>query len=328
MSGGRILVEAPAKVNLSLAVLGQRPDGYHEVETVLLALDLCDRLELALDEEGERDGLRLELCGPAAGGVPADESNLAARAALSVLELARSRGQRPGPLRLRLEKEIPAGAGLGGASSDAAAAALGAALLLGLDPGEGALVERLARLGSDCPFFFVARASGLARCTGRGERVEPLAPPAFPWTVARVPPESSGSTAQVYGAFSAQREGARRPGFEPARFARAALAEARAQLVNDLEPAALRVHPRLEGLRALLEEGGPHGFRLAGSGSSFFALFADERAARAVLERARVRAEERRYALRGGWVLRARGAGVRVRPSSSQFGEATPACIS
>jgi 4-diphosphocytidyl-2-C-methyl-D-erythritol kinase len=161
---------APAKINPWLAVRAKRPDGYHEVDTCLCALSLCDRLVLERSDTGR---LELELAGPAATpDVPADESNLAARAlarALALLRAKRVVGERDGA-RLRLEKHVPSRAGLGGGSSDAAAAFVGLELLYGADVGEATRTHELAELGSDCAFFAVARESGLARCTGRGER--------------------------------------------------------------------------------------------------------------------------------------------------------------
>jgi 4-diphosphocytidyl-2-C-methyl-D-erythritol kinase len=321
MSAARVELSAPAKVNLSLAVLGTRPDGYHELDSVLLALDLCDRLVLERTEPGS--GLQLKLSGPQAAGVPSGVTNLALRAVASVHALARGAGA-PG-YRLRLTKSIPAQAGLGGGSADAAAAALGAALLLGLDPDDPELGAALAVLGSDCPFFLRARRSGLARCTGRGEHVQPLDAPAPSWCVALVTPAIGCSTQQVYGALGAARAVGRGSAFDLERFLGAGLDEARALLRNDLEPAALAVQPELRGLHALLAEAEPDAFHLAGSGSSFFALCADERAARDVLERVRVLAEARRYALRGRWVLRARGAGVGLVASSSHLWPGGPA---
>src|SRR4030095_2897871 len=112
----RVRARAPAKLNLELAVLGKRPDGYHEVDTLLLALDLADELELVRTSAA---GVRVELAGPfASADIPADGSNLAARAAQQVLDLAGGQGG----IALRLTKNIPSGSGLGGGSADAAAA--------------------------------------------------------------------------------------------------------------------------------------------------------------------------------------------------------------
>ena len=160
MSARTIALAAPAKVNLGLEVLGKRPDGFHEVDTVLIALELGDRLMLStFERRAEEEPVRLELRGPSAHLVPADASNPAVRAASGVLELARARTG----IAILLEKRVPAASGLGGGSSDAAAAALGAALLVEHPLDDPRLVELLGRLGSDCPFFLAARASGLTR---------------------------------------------------------------------------------------------------------------------------------------------------------------------
>ena len=320
MSARRLVLAAPAKVNLGLEVLAKRPDGFHEVDTVLIALELGDRLELStFERRAGEEPLRLELCGPAAQLVPADGSNLAARAVQGVLELARPESRRSTGFTLVLEKHVPAASGLGGGSSDAAAAALGAALLLDHPPEDPRLLELLGRLGSDCPFFLAARASGLARCSGRGERVLALAPRPFPWSVAVVTPGFGCATADVYRALGSADLASPREPLDVERFFGSSLEAARLLVRNRLEPVALAVHPELARFRALLDEVSPGSFLLAGSGSSFFGLFADEPASRAALEAVRSLAEGRRYALRGAWVTRAQRRGAHVVDSNFQI---------
>jgi 4-diphosphocytidyl-2-C-methyl-D-erythritol kinase len=302
-----VRVRAPAKVNLSLAVLGRRADGFHELDTVLMALELGDVLEArARDDEH----LELSVSGPAAAGVPSDGTNLALRAAHAVQELARMRGLAPSGAALALEKHVPAAAGLGGGSSDAAAAAFACAELWGLPPDDPALLERLAELGSDCPFFLAARATGLARCTGRGERVEALSALELPWQLVVVTPDVACSTAAVYAALE-RREGGERRRFDPRALAGLPLASARARLENDLEEAAGRVQPALFEFRARLDELAPGAFRLAGSGSSCFGFFEDARAADDFLARLDAANRGRRYALRARWTGPARSQGLR-----------------
>jgi 4-diphosphocytidyl-2-C-methyl-D-erythritol kinase len=177
-----------------------------------------------------------------------------------------------------------------------------------MDPDDPEILAALASLGSDCAFFLAARASGVARCTGRGEIVEPLAPLRLPWTLALVTPSFGCSTAAVYGAFvlPAPKE---RPSLAPSTLA-SSLETARTLLVNELERAAERSHPELARFRADLEEIAPGAFRLAGSGSSCFGFFADQAAARAVLERVSGARRGRRYGLRGQWVLPAESRGL------------------
>ncbi|MHC4339573.1 MAG: 4-(cytidine 5'-diphospho)-2-C-methyl-D-erythritol kinase, partial [Planctomycetota bacterium] len=154
-SSSALELEAPAKLNLCLEVLGRRPDGYHEIDSVFAAIDLCDTVRLE-----RSDAIRLTVHGEAA---PEDDTNLAWRAA-EALGVGAS---------ISLEKRIPAGAGLGGGSSDAAAVLLGLDRLYGLGTGRERLLEIALGLGADVPFFLTG---GTARCRGVGERVEPLPP--------------------------------------------------------------------------------------------------------------------------------------------------------
>jgi 4-diphosphocytidyl-2-C-methyl-D-erythritol kinase len=278
-----VRVAAPAKVNLSLAVLGRRPDGFHEVDTRMLALELADELALT---RTRRPGVQLSLRGPfASADIPADESNLAARAASEVLRLC---GAQEG-IAIELEKRIPSGAGLGGGSSDAAAAWIAAATLLGLDPRSPAAESALAALGSDCVFFWKASDTGFARCLGRGERVEVQPVPASPRCVALVVPDIACPTAAVYAAF-----------------------RGRADLENDLEPAALAAVPGLRAWRKALDSCGETRWQLSGSGSSFFAPHDDPARAQAELGRVEARLRERGLAPRGAWISRARGRGAEI----------------
>jgi len=179
----------PAKVNLSLRVHGKRPDGFHEISTVLQTIDLCDRLVIHRVDPASPP--RIEVPG---GGAPADDSNLvlkAARAFFGVL------GEPARGVRFRLEKRIPAGSGLGGGSSDAAAALLGLQSLWGQPLDARQLHGVGAAVGSDVPFFLEG---GTAFATGRGEQVESLddMPSA---TVSVVVPAVEVPTAEVYGGW-------------------------------------------------------------------------------------------------------------------------------
>jgi 4-diphosphocytidyl-2-C-methyl-D-erythritol kinase len=175
-------------------VVGRRSDGYHELESLFVPLDLAD--EVALDaEEAAAARVVLELSGEAAG-IPADAGNLALRAGERFLEAAGLRVA----LRIRLVKRIPAAAGLGGGSSDAGAVLRG---LTGLFPGaldREALLRMAVSLGADVPFFLDPRPM---RVSGIGERCEPL-PDRFPARVLVLAnPGAQLSTAQVYQAFDA-----------------------------------------------------------------------------------------------------------------------------
>ncbi len=258
-------IRAPAKVNTFLAVTGRRDDGFHELVTVLQTVELCDELEVALrarrtDAAPGAPDVTLELLG-SGPGVPADARNLAVRAAEALLREAGAAGDVG--VSIRLHKRIPAGGGLGGGSSDAAAVLAALDALLARPLGPSGLQRLAARLGSDVPFFLVG---GTALCTGRGEIVTPIAPPA-PHDVTLLMPPFGTSTAAVYGAF-APSGGARPPAPSLDSLAEmicGAGVEALAALHrNDLTSAARHVEPRLG---ALLDATGLH---LSGSGSTLF----------------------------------------------------------
>jgi 4-diphosphocytidyl-2C-methyl-D-erythritol kinase len=193
-----VRVIARSKLTLSLRVLGLRPDGFHDLEALVVSLrDPHDVVGLRIQAPF---GVRVRLSGRAVIGVAADETNLAARAAQLLLEAAAD-GEDPGPwaasgLDISLHKTIPAGAGLGGGSADAAGTLVGGARLLGLGFDLPALAALGASLGSDVPFCV---AGGAAWMRGRGEILEPLAlpdsatPPPAPGQSPRNPsPTASG----------------------------------------------------------------------------------------------------------------------------------------
>ncbi len=287
---GVVRAIAPAKINLSLEVLGLRADGYHEIRTSALAVDLCDALEARPTRTGE---VRLSIAGPAASpDVPADGTNLVARAARAVLEEGKARGAigRDAGVDLALEKRIPSRAGLGGGSSDAAAGWLATAACFGLELPPAVRDRALAGIGSDCVFFAAAGATGHALCEGRGERVSARTYPAPSIRVAIATPEIECPTAAVYRAFVPRALGPRPTS------------------ANDLEDAALRAFPGLARWRRLL----PGRWSLSGSGSSFFALFETDADANAALDNVRDAARDADLALRGSWVVRPAGHGAKL----------------
>lgn len=154
---------APAKVNLTLEVLGRRDDGYHAIETVLQTLEVADSVTLTPSDEG----ITVEASGPFAAGTPCDESNLAVRAVDALCEVTGR--PRPG-LTIRLEKHIPPAGGLGGGASDAATV-LRLLQRQWRDVTDEALVEAANAIGSDEAFFLFG---GTAHAIGRGEHVSPL----------------------------------------------------------------------------------------------------------------------------------------------------------
>lgn len=272
-----IRCRAPGKVNLSLAALGRRPDGFHDIESWVVPFDWCDRLVLA-----PADHLSLTVSGRSEG-VPAGETNLAWRAAVALAEAA---GRRP-DVSVSLEKTLPPGAGLGGGSSDAAAVLLGLNELWRLDWPVKRLAPIAAALGSDVPLFLTA---GSAVIRGRGERVERIACPWRGWLVLVIPPFGL-STAAVYAAWSPDAvaaERSRSPWTTPHLNSRALMD----LLFNDLERAAFAVEPRLAKLHGELDGLDGRRVRMTGSGSALFSAFDHEVMAKAWRDTAAARVGE------------------------------------
>jgi len=259
------------KINLLLNVLGKRPDGFHELETVLHPAPVFELLEF------ERAGRGVELtCSVAA--LSAGPSNLAHRAATAFLEAA---GIAEG-VRIRLEKHIPLAAGLGGGSGNAAATLLGLNELFGWPLAPAALAGLAAGLGSDVPFFLQTRP---AVATGRGERVAPL--DFFPalrgvWALLAHPGfgVQTGWAYEALARFPAALQG------QPGRTARLIeqlgagdLAAARAQFYNALEMPVLGKYPVLALYQEFLRAAGALATQMSGSGSTTFALARGEAAA-------------------------------------------------
>jgi 4-diphosphocytidyl-2-C-methyl-D-erythritol kinase len=199
---GPVVRLAPAKINLTLAVVGRRPDGYHDLHSVFVPLSLADRLSLAPGPPTGRDSLHV--AGLATGPL---EDDLVLRAIAATREAVGTGPGRPAtpPLAARLEKHIPVGAGLGGGSSDAAATLEGALEAWSTELPSAARLQVGASLGSDVPFFLVG---GPALVEGRGEQVTPLAglrddpePPG----VLLVTPAVHVATPDVFAVFAATR---------------------------------------------------------------------------------------------------------------------------
>lgn len=188
------VVPAYAKLNLSLAVVARRSDGWHDIDSVLVPVDWHDLVGLSVELAGT-DTLTLTVDGPAAAGVPAGESNLTVRAAKALRTLA----GRPLAIRLWLCKIVPHGAGLGGGSADAAAvlrSGVERLVSLGVTIDPERVPAAALGVGSDVPALLTLSAQ---RVRGRGERVETLSSPALHLAVASTTPSS---TADTYAAVS------------------------------------------------------------------------------------------------------------------------------
>jgi len=273
-----LTVQAPAKVNLTLRVLGTRPDGYHALESVVAAVSLFDTLRV------EPDPHLVLACDGAA--VPDGDENLVLRAA----RLLRQRcGVRDGA-HLALTKRIPPGRGFGGGSSDAAAALVVLNALWDCGLGRDDLARIGARVGSDVPLFF---ATPVAIMRGRGEQVEPVRVRSS-WRVVLAWPDYPMATAEVYEVYD--RLGRETDGGPSATDVLPYLAgSARAAapfLVNDLECAADNVRGGRLDLRACLREAGAEAVGMTGSGSAYFAAADSEAEARSWADAARAAGAE------------------------------------
>jgi len=258
--GPGLLVRCPAKLNLFLEVVRRRPDGYHDIDTVMQAIDLYDDLRI-LPRSGR--ALTLECDDPS---LPAGAENLVVRAATALRDHA---GGGAGA-HLVLRKRIPVQAGLGGGSSDAAGALVGLNLLWNLGLGVDALHAVAATVGSDVPFFLHG---GAARCTGRGEHVEPLVVPAGQHYVLLFPPLAV-STAEAYKRLRLPLTSA---GASASMLVKC-LAEGHIErlgrcLFNRLEEPAGEMHPELLDAKSRLEATGLlAGVGMTGSGSALFGV--------------------------------------------------------
>jgi 4-diphosphocytidyl-2-C-methyl-D-erythritol kinase len=255
--------DSPCKVNVLLNVLGRRPDGFHELETVIQPVPLCDRL--AFQREGT--GLELTCSDPA---LPVDASNLVHRAARAFLQEA---GIADG-VRIHLEKRLPLAAGLGGGSANAAITLRALNSLFEQPLSEGILNSIARGLGSDVPFFLQ---KGPALCTGRGERIESLEPFAAlaGKVLLLVRPGFGVPTAWAYRQLARHPQALNgRPGRALELAQRLSRDEASAVdgFFNSLEAPVFEKYPLLALLKKHLLEIGALAALMSGSGSTTFAL--------------------------------------------------------
>lgn len=253
-----VTVRVPAKVNVQLAVGAARPDGFHDLANVFLAVGLHDEVTVTPAEE-----LRVTCEGPDAAQVPLDRTNLAARAAIA---LAERRGLDPA-VHLHIIKDIPVAGGMAGGSADGAGALLACDALWGTDASREELLDICAELGSDVPFSLVG---GAALGTGRGEKLRPLDVGGdFSWVFATA--ERGLSTPAVFREFDRLTEGLDVPEPVASEALLGALAEGdpdalAAAVSNDLQPAALSLFPELADTLAAGSAAGALAGLVSGSG--------------------------------------------------------------
>ncbi|MBD1870822.1 4-(cytidine 5'-diphospho)-2-C-methyl-D-erythritol kinase [Cyanobacteria bacterium FACHB-471] len=274
---------APAKINLYLEIIGDRPDGYHELAMVLQGIDLADRIDLNANGV---DQFRLHCDHPE---VPADESNLAYKAALLMAAEFPNAFEQYGGVNITIHKHIPVGAGLAGGSTNGAAVLVGLDLIWGLGLTQGELQDLAAKLGSDVPFCI---AGGTAIATGRGEQLSPLPSINSLYAVLAKYHSLSVSTVWAYQTYRKQFGDSYSPvsttgsavGTSATPKQRAHAGEIVAAIMhhdsskigkllhNDLEKVVLPAHPQVAQLRETIQQFNPLGTMMSGSGPTVFAL--------------------------------------------------------
>ncbi|MER5944776.1 4-(cytidine 5'-diphospho)-2-C-methyl-D-erythritol kinase [Streptomyces sp. NPDC001904] len=270
-----VTVRVPAKVNVQLAVGGARPDGFHDLANVFLAVGLYDEVTVEPADE-----LTLTCTGPGSDQVPLDRTNLAARAAIA---LAERHGLGDPTVRIHIAKDIPVAGGMAGGSADAAGALVACDALWGTGASRAELLDICAELGSDVPFSLVG---GAALGTGRGEKLQPLEVGGEFWWVFAVA-DGGLSTPAVYREFDRLSPEAPEPVASPALLDALRTGDVRrlaATVTNDLQPAALSLFPSLKETLDAGTAAGAVAALVSGSGPTTAFLAADEAAARGVAD--------------------------------------------
>ena len=264
---------AYGKLNLSLDILGKRPDGYHELEMVMCSVSLCDRLVISL---GTCEPWKVRCERP---GIPQDEDNLCFKAAKVYFDAA---GIDPDGLFINILKNIPAQAGMGGGSSDAAGT------LLALNGHYGRFSDEKLRqlgleVGSDVPYCLYG---GVALAKGRGEILSRLPNLPKDLVFVLVKPDFSVSTPELFAKIDAEGVRARPDTDAMVKAVKKRDAKAIGRLMeNAFEPAVAEQYPVVEEIRRRLLSHGALGARLTGTGSVVFGIFRDKMsAAKAALE--------------------------------------------
>lgn len=251
-----ISLKVPAKINLYLRVLGKRDDGFHEIESLMQAIDIYDEITLERSES-----IEITCDDPL---LPVDESNLAFKAASALQD----RFYFPG-VKIDLVKRIPSGAGLGGGSADAAFVIRGLCRLYGLAPEPDEILEIAAGIGSDVPFFL---SGGQAQVTGRGEIVKSIRLPDR-YEIIVIVPSVTTSTAEIYNDIRIDLTKENKPILFEKRIGVSRFNRLVKRFSNNLEEAVLRKFPELAELKEILMESGAAWSSMTGSGSAFFGLF-------------------------------------------------------
>jgi 4-diphosphocytidyl-2-C-methyl-D-erythritol kinase len=255
-----LLVRAPAKLNLSLLIAGKRPDGFHNLETIMAKINWYDEILL---RESSKPGIELICKGP--HWAPKGAENLVYRACQKLLE----RCEKNADLKIILKKNIPAGTGLGSASSDAAAALIGLNKLLKLNVKPAQLSKIAVELGSDVAFFLNGP---LAFCTGKGEKIKKIMK-IFNFTALLIIPDVTSSTKRVYANYKHDNALYKRQSAQ----IKTLLRKNRIDLIpricaNMLQKSCFELYEGLTELKTAVESLGFEPLCLSGSGSAMFLI--------------------------------------------------------
>ena len=259
-----------AKINLFLRIVGRRPDGYHDLVSLMCPVSLYDRMTVVCD--GGWKGVSVRCDHP---DVPRDTDNLAGKAALAFQELyGRRTGREMGGVRITIQKKIPVGAGLGGGSSNAASVLTALNRHFGRPLPRDDILDAAAGIGADVPFFIDCQP---ALATGIGDRLTPC--PGLPgYALLLVNPGFSVSTASVYKSLNLALTNCKKKhnyfNFKAQFF------DVERHLCNDLESVAAVKFPEIFDIKAELKSAGAINALMSGSGPTVFGLFSGAAAAR------------------------------------------------
>lgn len=257
---------APAKINLFLHVLRKRPDGYHDLASVMQQISIYDELEFNLRPEG----IRLSCPGT---DLPTNEDNLIYRAAKALFSYTGYKGG----IEIILNKKIPLAAGLGGGSSDAATTLSALNDFCSLNVSQNELLKIGAKLGADVPFFLFGRQ---AFATGIGDELQVISgiPQLY---LVLIKPAFGLSTKAVYEGLNLTLT-KKKNNYSIPRFY--VMDDVIRELHNDLESVSLHMHPELNDFKQMLVKEGALGALMSGSGPTLFGIFADEKSAKEARE--------------------------------------------
>jgi 4-diphosphocytidyl-2-C-methyl-D-erythritol kinase len=273
-----LLIDSPAKINLSLDILGKRDDGYHEIRTLLQKISLHDTIRFSL---GKKRGISISTNHPS---LPVGKENLVYRAAAMLLE----RSKFEEGVSIRIRKRIPIGAGLGGGSSNAAATLKALNQLLGTGYSQRELMKMGLMIGADVPFFLI---KGSAIGAGIGEKLKKVELPHL-WYLL-INPNFEVSTRWAYQNFVLTK---RRFHYNIHKFSRKP-SEILRILRNDLEEVVKSSYPQIDTMIEILRAAGAAGASMTGSGPTVFGIFFEERSATEAFRKAKRSVKEE------GWTI-------------------------